>query len=511
MKQLIILISLAIVLGGCERSLDSGDLGFGPPERLPVPVALKVLHLNDGIELSWQISDTETVAHFNIYYAVADDIEYSFLDSTSAFSLTITNLNSGQVYNFKVAAVGTNELEGSQSSSVSTQVGITSLVINGNDEFTNDRDVSITYVYPVTPILMQMSENPLLTDVAWMNFHQPGSFRLSDGDGIKHLYVSFKFGDGSESAQAVSDSIILDTRAFIDSTYFIADSSILLAGDTITFYVDGGETGGSAYVSFPGHNRLNLFDDGLNGDIIADDGIYTRRYIVPIDLEVSDGVVTGNFIDAAGNSAETAPASDYLNIVIPPEPITLQTVAASSSAITLSWSEVSAGQFTFSAYRIYRDISTDVDEFSEMIAGISSRTTTSYTDNDLEDNQLYVYRVYAYCTEGLIAKSDESSATTMVNLPPSAVTLGVGLADSLIINISWTRNNDSDFESYQIYRGSTADVTDLTGQRITAISDQNLTSCTDIRFSSLETYYYVLYVYDRQGLKSAKSNVESTP
>ncbi len=99
----------------------------------------------------------------------------------------------------------------------------------------------------------------------------------------------------------------------------------------------------------------------------------------------------------------------------------------------------------------------------------------------------------------------------MVNLPPSAVTLGVGLADSLIINISWTRNNDSDFESYQIYRGSTADVTDLTGQRITAISDQNLTSCTDIRFSSLETYYYVLYVYDRQGLKSAKSNVESTP
>ena len=42
-------------------------------------------------------------------------------------------------------------------------------------------------------------------------------------------------------------------------------------------------------------------------------------------------------------------------------------------------------------------------------------------------------------------------------------------------------------------------------------NNQQQTSFTDVRFDALDTYYYVIYVYDRQGLKSSKSNVESTP
>ena len=34
---------------------------------------------------------------------------------------------------------------------------------------------------------------------------------------------------------------------------------------------------------------------------------------------------------------------------------------------------------------------------------------------------------------------------------------------------------------------------------------------TDVRSNSTDTYYYVIYVYDKQALKSSKSNVESTP
>ena len=160
---------------------------------------------------------------------------------------------------------------------------------------------------------------------------------------------------------------------------------------------------------------------------------------------------------------------------------------------------------------VYRGTSLGVTEASELIANITLRTTLNYTDNNLNDNQLYVYRIYAYTADGLFTQSEEASATTMVNTPPSAVTLAVGLVDDLTISISWTENSDDDFESYQIYRGNSVDVTDLTGQRLTAINDQQQTGFTDIRFDALDTYYYVIYVYDRQGLKSSKSNVESTP
>lgn len=511
MKQIFILLFLLIMAGGCERKLDSGDVGFEPPDKLPVPTALKIFHLADGIELSWQISDSDMVAYFNIYYSDLEENEFIYWDSTSAYTKTITTLNTGQVYYFKVAAVDTNDVEGSGSTNVSSRIGVTSIVINNNNTFTNSPDVLVSYVYPVTPLLVKISENSDLNGAVWQNFRQPGSFELSDGDGVKYLYALLRFNDGSESSASVSDSIILDTRAFIDSTYFVADSSVLLAGDTVHFYVNAGEPGGEAYISFAGLNHLDLYDNAGSGDTMADDGIYSRRYIVPIDIEIENGVVTGSFIDEAGNSADDTPSASQINIAIPPEPMLLQTIVESSSQISLSWSIVDPGNSDFSSYRIYRETSPGVTETSELIANIASRTTLSYTDNNLNDNQLYVYRVYAYASDGLITQSEESSATTVVNTPPSAVTLAVGLIDELTISLSWTENSDDDFESYQIYRGNAIDVTDLIGQRLSAINNQVQTSYTDVRFDTLDTYYYVIYVYDKQGLKSAKSNVESTP
>ncbi len=511
MKQIFLLLLLVILAGGCERSLDSGNVGFEAPDEIPVPTALKIFHLADGIELNWQISDSDIVAYFNIYYSDQEENEFVYWDSTSIFAKTITTLNTGQIYYFKVTTVETNNVEGARSTTVSSQIGVTSIVINNNETYTNSTDVSVSYVYPVTPLLAKISENSDMSDAVWQNFRQPGNFELSDGDGVKHLYALLRFSDGSESSASVSDSIILDTRAFIDSTYFMADSPVLLAGDTVLFYIDAGESGGEAYISFTGLIQLTLYNDGDNGDMIADDGIYSRRYIVPINLEIDEGVVTGSFTDGAGNSADDTPSASRINIAIPPEPISLQTIAESSSQIRLSWSEVDPGSSDFSSYRIYRGTSPGVTETSELIANITPRTTLGYTDNNLNDNQLYVYRVYAYSADGPITQSEESSATTMVNTPPSAVTLAVGLTDELTISISWTENNDEDFESYQIYRGNSVDVTDLTGQRLTAINDQQQTSFTDVRFDALDTYYYVIYVYDRQGLKSSKSNVESTP
>jgi len=511
MKWILVLAAaFVLMITGCERSLDSESLEFDPPEEVPTPVALKIFHLADGMELEWQISDTPAVAYFNVYHALSEEAEsYDYLDSTSDFSLTVTTLNAGQQYYFAVTAVDTNDIEGEQSAVISTRVGVSSIIINDNDEYTNSRRVSLDYAVPVTPLLVKISEHINFTDAIWQNYRRPESFTLSGGDGIKRVYALFRFEDGSESQSAVGDSIILDTRAYIDSTWFEPIDTDFGPGDTIMFYIDAAETDGEAFVSFPGLTRLNLYDDGGGIDETADDGIYTGRYIVPIDIELEDGLVTGSFTDAAGNEADDYPASQRMNIVVPVDEISLQAVAESSWQVRLDWSEVDGDDFV--SYRIYRDTEAGVDETSELITTITSRTTLTYTDDNLDDNQLYVYKVYVYGSDGLVTTSNEASSTTMLNQPPSAVTIAVGLIDSLTIEISWSQNTDDDFVSYQIYRGDDPSVTDLTGQRLTIINGQATTTYTDFRYLPSETYYYVIYVYDRHGLKSEKSNVESTP
>ena len=138
MKQIFILLLLLILAGGCERTLDSGNVGFEAPDEIPVPTALKIFHLADGIELNWQISDSDIVAYFNIYYSDQEENEFVYWDSTSTFAKTITTLNTGQIYYFKVTTVDTNDVEGARSTTVSSQIGVTSIVINNNKRKQHD-------------------------------------------------------------------------------------------------------------------------------------------------------------------------------------------------------------------------------------------------------------------------------------------------------------------------------------------------------------------------------------
>ncbi len=507
----IITLVLLLAAGGCNRTFDSGDPDFTLPDRPPVPQGLKLFHLEDGVQLTWQISDTGVVDYFRVYNAEGEDGEFILLDTTADFSLDITTLNVGQTYSFAVAAIDTLGIESERSLAVSTRQGVTSMSINDYDIFTNSRDVDIRFIFPVTPALVLVSEDENLAGAVWRNYSQNIQFTLSSGDGTKEVFARLRFGDGSETAETLSDDIILDTRAFIDSTWFTADTSHPATGDTIYFYVDAGETGGTAYIGFPGLNRLDLFDDGSLGDDTPNDGVYSRRFVIPVNLEVDNGLVTGHFSDEAGNTASSVSGLVRLNIIIPADPVVLRAVTESSSRIRLDWNTTDRSDFA--SYRIYRDISTGVDESSELVTLITSPITATYTDQDLDDNQAYYYKLYVYVNDGLLISSDEVTATTTVNTAPSPVVLAVavGSSDGLTIIISWTVSGDEDFESYQIYRGGDQSVTDVTGQRLTVINSATQTSFTDYRASVSETYYYVIYVYDQQGLKSERSLPASTP
>lgn len=501
----IIFVALLTLAVGCSRYLENEELPFSLPTEPPVPIMLQVTHLDNSVRLSWQLTDSAAVSFFRIYVADSLNGEYRRHDSTTSavYAKTLTGLTAGRPYYFKVATVTGSKLEGAKSSAVSAVLGAVSVIINSGDLYTRSLNISVRFVVPVTATLMQVSENQSFTGAVWEDFTSPSGRTLSSGDGVKRLYARFQFVDGSESDGTASDSIILDTRASIDSVYFQGPSGTLTRGDAVTFFIRTGETGGSADISFTGVANLTLFDDGTSGDLTANDGIYSRRYIVPINLDVVNGVVTGRFRDAAGNDAPSRPASTLINIANPPTAVSLNAKAESSGEIRLTWSQ--AIDNDFAAYRLYRSLTSAVSESSTLITTVTSRSTTSFVDTDLNEETRYHYRIYVYDNTGLTAGSLVASDSTFNNLPPTAVTLaGRGEDQSSIL--TWSVNNDDDFDSYLVYRGTVINFTEANGDLLTIISSPTGTSFTDTR-PDAQTYYYRIYVKDRQGLTSPSNTV----
>lgn len=509
-KYLIALIGLLLLIG-CNRTYDSKSLGFDSPEEPPAPIGLRAFHLDSGLEINWAIRDTAAVAYFKIYYAGQSSEDFLLWDTTSAFSDTITALTEGQTYLFQIAAVGSDGTESSPSTSITAGLGVTTVSINNDDEYTNDTDVSLRFVLPSTASLMKLSEDSAGATASWRSFTQSASFAFGNGDGVKKVFARFRFSDGSESKEPVSDTIVLDTRAFIDSVWFTTNASNPAVGDTVMFYLESSEAGGGATIGFPGVSSLELYDDGSGADATADDGIYSRRYIIPLNLTVTNGLVSGEFTDRAGNDANSVPATDRLDIVELFDPITLKAVAEASYNIRLDWSEVDSDDFV--SYRIYRATSSGVDDTSELIELITSQSTVTYNDEDVDEASTYYYRVYAYGSSGELASSSEESAVTPSNTAPETVSLGlsIGSADGLQINLTWTASDAEDFASYRIYRADFTPFTDATGQSLAVIDNQNTTTYTDYRANISDTYYYIILVYDRQGAKSPQSLIVATP
>ena len=86
---------------------------------------------------------------------------------------------------------------------------------------------------------------------------------------------------------------------------------------------------------------------------------------------------------------------------------------------------------------------------------------------------------------------------------PDSVTLAVGLTDGTTARLSWTRSDESDFESYRVYRDATSPVT-LSDDLITIITDVN-TLTHDDYLPQAGIYYYRVYVFDQQGQYSGSN------
>lgn len=377
-KTIILLFLIAALFASCDRYIDSNDPIRPEPEESVAPTNLVAELNNEAIELSWTMSATEGVIKYYIYASENNEDNYNLIDSSETQRILLTNLKINFRYYFKVAAVYSGNVAGVQSESATALASYLSLTIANDKEYINTRNTTVQIVAPNTATHIILSEDSTFAGKSYQAFSSQKSIEIeSEGDGSKFVYARLQFNDGSVSGQLLSDSVVLDTKADIDSVFYLPDGNIFAPGDTIILALSAGETDGVATVSFNGSGTINLVDDGSDFDPIADDGVYYGWYKVPVIFDLYEGTVTGNFTDRAGNRATAVTAYSKLNINTPPDEVTLSAyLTQSADSVVFNWTSSTSSDFT--RYRLVaHNSSISIDENSEIIYESTSKNTTT--------------------------------------------------------------------------------------------------------------------------------------
>jgi fibronectin type 3 domain-containing protein len=504
-KALVIgLIAILVVALGCERNIPS-DIGE-MPEAPTAPTNLSIAVGDGELVLSWTVEAAGSISKYFIYRSDQGPDTLDLYDSTTNQNYTDTRVLNGIRYYYEISSLSTSGIEGYRSPFITGIPGVYSIVIDNEAEYTNGRAVSVNPTAPdgTSHIMLSNSEDFSLSK--WQNYSNSVGWELGDGDGQKTVYALFKDNEGNQTSDFYSDDIILDTKAEIDSFYIATGESNFAPGETIHFVLVAGEIEGAAEVSISDVGSFDLYDNGSNGDPTAYDGSYEFDYVIPLTVEVVDVSVAGNFTDRAGNSAAAVSLPYLLTINKAPQAPVLSAVGAEEDQIELSWVVKSIPDF--SKYRLYRDDNAGVTEASELITTISSQNTVTYTDIDLEPSRTYYYRLFIYDQSGLSAGSNVVDKRTASNRAPDPVSLAIEVRSS-DLRLTWTKNNDTDFESYRIYRStSSISATDPNDDDLVVIDNsQSSTNFSDAGAETGVTYNYRVFVFDRFGLSAGSNQV----
>jgi fibronectin type 3 domain-containing protein len=499
---IILLLGLWIA---CDREIPSDfDLDEFPEAPAP-PTNLRIQVGDNVLDLSWEVGNASAIEKYFIYRTNNAQDTLALYDSSTTTGYADEGVQNGIRYLYQVSALSTQDVEGNRSAITSAVPGIFSLTINNDAEYTSSRDVSANPTAPDGTSHIMLSNSEDFASSKWLNYSNSVSWQLTDGDGEKTVYARFKDSEGNQTTESFSDNITLDTRAEIDTFYISGSETVFEPGDKMHFAMDAGETGGNATVEIADVATLNLFDNGSNGDAIAGNGIYEFDYIIPPNTEVLNSSVTASFTDRADNQAPQYILPDLIQIASPPEAPELSAVGSKEDQIELAW--ISSSIPDFKRYRIYRSESSTVDEGSELVTTITDQNAESYTDEELDPNTRYYYRLFIYDNSGLSAGSNTVNRTTSANVDPMPVSLAMEVRDSVTFRLTWTQNDDTDFESYRIYRSTSSGVSNSPENLLVIENSQGATTFTDDAVEFGNTYYYKVYVFDRFGASAGSNEV----
>jgi hypothetical protein len=391
-------LGTVMLVGGCTQNPE--DPGALTPINAsnvpPVPTNVRLQVLPSQVVVSWEVADTTGVTMYRVYRAVGTG-EFSFLGGTTNLAYTDHSVAAGNTYRYQVASLK-GGLEGVHSVTVSATPNMFAIVLDGgvaataaNSVSPGSRKIVVGLVAPATTVAFRLSEDPTLAGAAVQSYN-PGNpvglFALSAGDGPKTVYAQFTDVDGSIS-ETVSASIILDTKAVIESVTEDSSGQVLGANDILHVTVTVDSTGGVVHADLPGaFQGLELFDDGTNGDAMAFDGTYERDFWITPGLETRASVVTASFLDEVGNEANERSSATRVTIADPPDSVSWQNflIRVTGASIELHWTMNHNADF--GEYRIFRSLRAlpgdpipAVTDTSALVAAIPGQSTVSIVDD----------------------------------------------------------------------------------------------------------------------------------
>lgn len=159
--------------------------------------------------------------------------------------------------------------------------------------------------------------------------------------------------------------------------------------------------------------------------------------------------------------------------------------------LSLSWNANSESDFLL--YQLYKATTADLSDAKL----INSGTALSFKDEDVE----YLNRYYYYLAAVDISGNRSGFTTVVTGVPlnrPPATPTGLSLTSGdKFLTVSWNSNSETDFSLYQLYRATTADLSDAI-----LIKSGTVLSVKDESVEYLKRYYYFVAAVDAGGNRS---------
>ena len=218
----------------------------------------------------------------------------------------------------------------------------------------------------------------------------------------------------------------------------------------------------------------------------------TARYEIPTAEWTGKEVVVA--VRATGSNAKVSAWSNLVSVPIvrPPEIPQDLRVDNTAEGLRLSWRAPEKD------FRIFRRAG------SENFRPLADISQPIYTDTTTQFGEQYTYQVQGIVKLGdtQLAESEPSaeiSFTPKDEFPP-AVPAGLRvIAAPASIELSWDRNNESDFAVYRVYRS-------VSGGAFERVTETEIPTFSDRNVEPGKTYRYEVSAVDRSGNESSRTN-----
>jgi fibronectin type 3 domain-containing protein len=206
-----------------------------------------------------------------------------------------------------------------------------------------------------------------------------------------------------------------------------------------------------------------------------------------------------------GEKSEVAEVTPNTALTTPSAPQKL-TSSPGNRKVTLEWDAPSDdGGSLITGYRIYRGKEPIGEVFVEEVV---DRYT--FSDENVENDRIYYYYVYAVNSVGRGERSEVVNATPQYKTPPSAPQKLSSSPGNRRVTLEWDAPGDdggTPVTGYKIYRGTTS-----RGEKTLLTTVGNVLTYTDKNVTNNQTYYYDVSAVNSVGEGIRKSNeVSATP